>query len=741
MSTVDVPLQKEVLELRKKVVMLETAESDNNRLRKEMSIFKMYMQEEKSKFELDFMNQLSEVIRENAMKMEELTCQLQESKSVNRALSEQFKPPSDHGQTSQPANESNSEISEVERMRKQLHDAETSRDDLFKKLEESKKSLNDLKRSTNNFPKLALKKKHEAPTIYQTQKDRDMTRFEDENRALKSTVALLEKKNNEFKVEINDYNRRNSSDSDGREKDVVISKLEKEIKALKNSSMQMENESRDLKDSLRNESSAEQTREFGRSPSSLSSSVCSQRRQSASGEAGISVKGTSRLIQQLQQNLKNNAQKKKSSFIEIKTQTANGKSSDIKSRPWKADDKSRNEPLETERKNFYRPKKDSDNSIECYKSQISELEVELLSTKDLLAREKDASRKQKKDLDSKFEVLRDTLNNSESSRTALALDKERLVAQKSQITEKKIQLEQKAKHQHQQLKQLQNVVEDNLNKVESTHKSDEIQIQRLQDQVESLKTELLRSQDHSNVQPIYSKMKKMQKESTLKHKELSEVERRHKKEINVLETALESAHLELGETNKQRDREIEELKRLSEEKHKVSQRLEKENKQLVLSMQDMMKNRRGEVDDLQNEILEMNAQLANETREASTRKSRLEQSKYHIKEMSRLRERVTELSRQLAVKKDVERHHEDSALLEKESRELQRKLKKVSAKRLIAEQELQKYVSDEGSGGSSKLIKMLRDRNSSLKCEVEKLTRKLKKTSEKSPRNSTRIEI
>lgn len=739
MSTLDVPLQKEVLELRKKVVILETAESDNNKLRKEMSIFKMYMQEEKSKFELDFMNQLSEVIRENAMKIEELTCQLQESKSVNRALSEQLKPPSDPGQTSQPANESSREISEVERMRKQLHDAEISRDDLFKKLEESKKSLNDLKRSTNNFPKLALKKKHEAPTIYQTQKARDMTRFEDENRSLKNTVSLLEKKNNEFQVKINDFNRRNLSDSYGKEKDTIISKLEKEIKALKNSSTQMENESRDLKNSSRNESSAEQTREFGRSPSSLSSSVCSQRRQSASGEAGISVKGTSRLIQQLQQNLKNDAQKK--SFIEIKRQTANRKSSDIISRPWKAEEKSRNETLETERKNLYGPQKDSNESMECYKSRISALEAELLSAKDLLAREKDTSRKQKKDLDSKLEALRDTLNNSESSRTALALDKERLLAEKSRITEKKMQLEQKAKHQHQQLKQLQNVVEDNLNKVENTHKSDEIQIQRLQDQVESLKIELLHSQDHSNVQPIYSKMKKLQKESTLKHKELSEVERRHKKEINMLEKALESAQLEMGENQKERNKEIEKLKCLSEEDHRVSQRLEKENKQLVLSMQDMMKSRRGEVDDLQNEILEMNAQLANETREASTRKSRLEQSKYQIKEMSRLRERVTELSRQLAVKKDVERHHEDSALLENESRELRRKLKEVSAKRLIAEQELQKCVSDGGSGGPSKLIKMLRDRNASLKCEIEKLKRKIKKMSEKSPQESTRIEI
>lgn len=763
--------------LRKKVVMLETAESDNDRLRKEMSIFKMYMQEEKSKFELDFMNQLSEAIRENAIKMEEITGQLQESKNVNRALSEHLKPidpgpkviekrfqdlePKHENQLSQLTNESNREFSEVERMRRQLHDAEKSRDDLFKKLEESRKSLNDLKQSTNDLPNSTLKKKSEMPTICRAQKARDITRFEDENRSLKSTVALLEKENNEITIALNDYNRKKLSDSDGNEKDTVISKLEKEIQTLRNSAMQMEKESRDLKNSSRNESSAEQSREFGRSPSP--SSVCSQRRQSANGEMGISENRTSRIIQQLQRNLKNDAQKKKSSFIEIKTQTANGKSSDTKSRSLKAEETSPAEKLETERKNFYELQKDIKNSLECYKSQISELEAELLSAKDILAREKDTSRKQKKDLDSKLEVLHDTLSNSESSRAALALDKERLIAEKNRITEKKIQLEQKAKHQHQQLKQLQKIVDDNLNKVENTHKSDKIQIRCLRDQVESLKTELLRSQDQvsqlnktlkekeesestvddlarRNVQSLYSQMNKLQKESTLRHMELSEVERTYKKEINVLEKALESAHLELGENMKERDKEIERLKGLSEEKHKVSQRLEIEKEQLVLSMQDMMKNRRGEVDDLQNEILEMNAQLANETRGVSSLKSKLEQSKYQTKEMGRLRERVTELSRQLAVEKHVECHHGDSAL-EKENRELRRKLKEVSTERLLAEQRLQKYGSDRGNGGSSKLIKVLRERNASLKCEVEKLTRRLKKMSEKLSQNSTRVEI
>jgi len=235
-------------------------------------------------------------------------------------------------------------------------------------------------------------------------------------------------------------------------------------------------------------------------------------------------------------------------------------------------------------------------------------------------------------------------------------------------------------------------------------------------------------------------MNKLQKESTLRHMELSEVERTYKKEINVLEKALESAHLELGENMKERDKEIERLKGLSEEKHKVSQRLEIEKEQLVLSMHDMMKNRRDEVDDLQNELMEMSTRLANQTREISTLKMRLEESNYQMKEMVRLKARVAELTRQLSLKKDVKEEFENSTL-EIEYRELRRKLKEASTGRWIAEDKLQKYVSDRGSRGSSRSVQVLRERNAALKLEVENLTRKLKKVSEKLSQKSQLDEL
>lgn len=89
-SAIHESLREEVQALRKKLVALETAEADNEKLRKELARLKVAAQEEKSQMEMDFMNQLTGVARENSLKLEELEGRLIESNKVNRALSEQL---------------------------------------------------------------------------------------------------------------------------------------------------------------------------------------------------------------------------------------------------------------------------------------------------------------------------------------------------------------------------------------------------------------------------------------------------------------------------------------------------------------------------------------------------------------------------------------------------------------------------------------------------------------------------
>ena len=83
-------LLEEVAALRKKIVVLETAEADNEKLRKELNKLRVAAVEQKSTLELEFMNQLTGVARENALKLEELEGRLAETTTVNVALSEQL---------------------------------------------------------------------------------------------------------------------------------------------------------------------------------------------------------------------------------------------------------------------------------------------------------------------------------------------------------------------------------------------------------------------------------------------------------------------------------------------------------------------------------------------------------------------------------------------------------------------------------------------------------------------------
>lgn len=681
MSSLDIPFREEVLTLRKKVVMLETAESDNDRLRKEITRLKMNMQEEKSKFELDFMNQLSEIMRENATKMEEISGQLRESNNVNRALSEQ------------------------------------------------------------------LKSRNSSPEEKRTGNPRDISRIEDENQSLKNTIALLQKENDEMKIALDDYSEENKK---------AISNVEKEIQRLCCPAVPSENESRDLRNSARNEIAKGQNRDIDRSPPSCT--IGSQARQSDYEETRIMGNRTSRIIKQLERNLKNDVLKKKSSFIEIMTDTVDNRSSDIKLHSIDANENDYlNQKPEIDNDTSNELQKGRDNSMECSESPTSKLEAELISMNDLLALEKDTSRDQMKDLHSKLEALHETLSHSEDSRASLALDKEKLIAELNLSAEEKFRLQQKIKHLHQQLKQLKKIVDKNLDKVENTHKNNDIQIQCLRDQVESLKQELLLCRDQigrlnkqleekekieiivqdtarKNIQSLHTQINKFQNELIQRHKELSEVERKYKKEIGVFEKALESVNLEFGETIRLRDAEIEKLKRVNEGNENLLRRFEKEKEQLVLSMQDMMKNRRGEVDNLQKEILEMTTRLTKEARDVSTLKARLEEKNYQTKEIGRLRVRVAEMSRRPASKMETEHNNTNNRSrnmdLERENRELRRMLKDTSAEPSTTEEKRQKHVSVRGSGVPLKSVQVRREQNASQKHQVERLARKMKKESE-----------
>jgi chromosome segregation ATPase len=235
-----------------------------------------------------------------------------------------------------------------------------------------------------------------------------------------------------------------------------------------------------------------------------------------------------------------------------------------------------------------------------------------------------------------------------------------------------------------------------------------------------------------NVQSLHAQINKLQKEITKKQMEVSEAESENSKKIANLEETIDSMQLEMDENLAEKEKEIQELKNAIEQKENKALLLQKEKEQLVLTVNDMMKTRRNEIDELQRELMEMSTRSANQTREVQTLKLQLEESNYRKEEMDRLRMRVTELGDQLASRRDNSSYHggDDSAVsLEVENSELRKKLRDAFSEKKEIEGRLQEYVSDKGDG--SKQVQILRERNAALKSEVEKLTQKMKKLTDK----------
>lgn len=329
--------------------------------------------------------------------------------------------------------------------------------------------------------------------------------------------------------------------------------------------------------------------------------------------------------------------------------------------------------------------KDNKKVTEHYKYKISELEAELFMTKNLLSDHKLKSSMHVEELISKLKSL-------------------------EYIAENEIGLEEEAKKQHEHLKKLQKTVDEKLAKVEKAHDGERSQISDLRDQVKSLEQELTSTREkvaqmnkslvekhgmeftaeefyRKNSQTLHTQINNLQKQLTGNHMELSEVEIRSKKEITDLEEIINSLNVEMDEILIATDLKVEKLKNIFEEKDGMNQRVENEKNQLVSSINDMMKTRRDEMDDLQDELMGMSTRLVNKTREISALKLRLEESQYQTQEMGRLKATVTELTYQLTSKKGAEEEY-DYSTLEIENSELRKRLRDVSAERWGAEEKL-----------------------------------------------------
>lgn len=327
-----------------------------------------------------------------------------------------------------------------------------------------------------------------------------------------------------------------------------------------------------------------------------------------------------------------------------------------------------------------------------------------------------------------------------------------LSAELEQVKEERDQAHEENRIHNSVFDSLRTEIDGKVDLFERTHIADKKEIFRLQSQVALLEKQLEESLSHiedlrsslksrevveetienlqrENKHSLDSMINQLQKELTSARISESEKERK----LLMLTKEMESMEAESKKkVTESTNAAVHELKQALAEKEGIVERLSNEKEQLILSMNDMTMSRRNEIDELQNELMEMSTRAANQAREIQALKVRLDDSDYRKDETDRLRKRVRELSENVATRgggsDGKPSDGRNGEYLQVENSTLRQRLRDANVSLQLAEEKMRDLVSEKGG---SNAMQVLRDRNTTLKFEVEKLTKKLQRLAER----------
>jgi chromosome segregation ATPase len=199
--------------------------------------------------------------------------------------------------------------------------------------------------------------------------------------------------------------------------------------------------------------------------------------------------------------------------------------------------------------------------------------------------------------------------------------------------------------------------------------------------------------------------------------------------LRALEDEVEILEIEATEELAKKINEIDSLKVALERKEEDIQRLEKEKQLLCVSMNDASSSRKGELEELQAELLDMTTKTKTQGREIQTLKMKLEEHESRNDDISsKYQRRIQELEEEIRIVNDTARKtygDRDSILqLKSENAQLRETLRDVKIERRQLKEKFDSLTQEKTASRSAQLI---RERNNELQEEVEKLTKRLKK--------------
>ncbi|GAX18136.1 hypothetical protein FisN_25Hh118 [Fistulifera solaris] len=192
-------------------------------------------------------------------------------------------------------------------------------------------------------------------------------------------------------------------------------------------------------------------------------------------------------------------------------------------------------------------------------------------------------------------------------------------------------------------------------------------------------------------------------------------------EVEVIESAAEA---ELEEKEKQ----IVELRNTIEAQKIDVQRLENERVELSCQLNGISVSSKNEIEALKDQLMDTSARASAQQHEINSLKMKLEEKLREEEAILMQRDRISELEDELQeLKRSIQSPVTDVDPLKQENTRLRDSIREIQKERRSLHERLDSILTDKSS---SKSAQVLKDRNASLRTEVENLTQRLKKMEE-----------
>jgi chromosome segregation ATPase len=206
----------------------------------------------------------------------------------------------------------------------------------------------------------------------------------------------------------------------------------------------------------------------------------------------------------------------------------------------------------------------------------------------------------------------------------------------------------------------------------------------------------------------------------------AELEMEYMTGIKELEAEIEALEVETEEELDEKQKQLDSLKSSLAFKEGEVARLEKEKAQICSSMKNASFSRKDDMEDLQAELMETTVKTTTQAREIQSLKMKIgEYEARKDEDEKKVQDRLEELEGEIDSTRQSSRNQvsrEEFVSLRSENNKLRESIRNVTLERRRLQERLDSLVSDKSS---SKSVQVLRDRNTTLKKEVEKLTKRL----------------